>query len=75
MDLTTIKELILVLIEDLLLLLWKMVLCFYHSDFMHGSAVVVTSDAGDATLYGHVDPTVEKGQEVSKGETIAKVKY
>ena len=44
-------------------------------DFMHGSAVVVTSDAGDATLYGHVDPTVEKGQEVSKGETIAKVKY
>jgi len=44
-------------------------------DFMHGSAVVVTSDAGDATLYGHVDPTVEKGQEVSRGETIAKVKY
>lgn len=44
-------------------------------DFMHGSAVVVTSDAGDATLYGHVDPTVEKGQEVNKGETIAKVKY
>ena len=44
-------------------------------DFMHGSAVVVTSDQGDATLYGHVDPTVEKGQEVSKGETIAKVKY
>ena len=44
-------------------------------DFMHGSAVVVTSDAGDATLYGHVDPAVEKGQEVSKGETIAKVKY
>ena len=42
---------------------------------MHGSAVVVTSDQGDATLYGHVDPTVEKGQEVSKGETIAKVKY
>ena len=44
-------------------------------DFMHGSAVVVTSDAGDATLYGHVDPTVEKGQEVRKGETIARVKY
>ena len=44
-------------------------------DFMHGSAVVVTSDQGDATLYGHVDPTVEKGQEVSKGETIARVKY
>ena len=44
-------------------------------DFMHGSAVVVTSDAGDATLYGHVDPTVEKGQEVKKGDTIAKVKY
>ena len=42
---------------------------------MHGSAVVVTSDAGDATLYGHVDPTVEKGQEVRKGETIARVKY
>jgi hypothetical protein len=44
-------------------------------DFMHGSAVVVTSDDGNATLYGHVDPTVAQGDEVNKGDKIATVKY
>ena len=47
----------------------------HHSDFMHGSAVVVTSDDGNATLYGHVDPTVAQGDEVNKGDKIATVKY
>lgn len=44
-------------------------------DFMHGSAVVVTSDDGNATLYGHVDPTVAQGDQVNKGDKIATVKY
>lgn len=44
-------------------------------EFMHGSAVVVTSESGDATLYGHVDPTVKVGDEVNKGDKIATVKY
>ena len=44
-------------------------------DFMHGSAVVVTSDDGNATLYGHVDPTVAQGDKVNKGDKIATVKY
>ena len=44
-------------------------------DFMHGSAVVVTSDDGNATLYGHVDPTVAQGDAVNKGDKIATVKY
>lgn len=44
-------------------------------DFMHGSAVVVTSDEGNATLYGHVDPTVAQGDAVNKGDKIATVKY
>ena len=44
-------------------------------NFMHGSAVVVTSPSGAATLYGHVDPTVAQGDEVNKGDKIATVKY
>ena len=44
-------------------------------NFMHGSAVVVTSPSGGATLYGHVDPTVAQGDEVNKGDKIATVKY
>jgi len=44
-------------------------------DFDFGSAVVVTSESGAATLYGHVDPTVKVGDEVNKGDKVATVKY